>query len=938
LRRGRATEFQLLGAVRAGSDGQVVPLGAPKQRALLAELLLHAGEVLSRDHLVDALWGERPPSSAHNTLQVYVHGLRRALGPDRIETHGSGYRVRLEPGELDAARFEQLLASAERSLAGGDPGGAVEDVERALALWTGSPLADIADQPVARVQAPRLEELRLRALEVRADARLELEKGAILVPELEALLAEHPYRERLRAQLALALYRAGRQADALETIREARRRLVDDLGVEPGPELQELERAVLRHDPALTLPAREAPARLRDLPVPPTPLIGRRLEIAAVEALLRREECRLVTLTGPGGTGKTRLALAAASALAPELRDGAAFVDLSQIHERQLVLPTIALALELGEEDLISELRRRSLLLVLDNLEQLGDETGPVAELLAGAPRLRVLATSRTPLRLSGEREYPVPPLPVPASGAAPEELAANEAVQLFVARAQAVDPSFALTAGTSESVAAICRRLDGLPLALELAAARVRSLTPAALEQRLRRALQLLVAGARDVPPRQRTLRATLDWSHDLLGEPERRLFAHLAVFSGGFLLDDLEAIAGEECALELAGLVDASLVRRRDDRFHLLETVREYAVERLSALGAGPAYRRRHALHYVARAEAAAEKMSTAEEPAAYAFFDAEQENLWAALEWAAEACDLDVELRLACAQRWYWHVRGRLEEGRLVFERLQAATEGADPGLRASALVRGGLFPYRQGDMAAARDCFEEALALYRQLDDSDGVARSIAELGAVAVGEGDLERADALYREAIPLFQQLGQPARVATSLSNLAAIASRRSELDDAIDYGLRAIALQRELGDTDGLAISLINTAGAQLERGDLSRAEAPLSEGLSIACSIGFREVTAYGLAAGARLMLARGELQHSVRLLRAAGALFDALGITLTGDERESYDATRAKLCEELGGAQVDELMAGRDDASPEQLAGELTAALSRGGTDDE
>jgi predicted ATPase/DNA-binding SARP family transcriptional activator len=924
--------------VRAVSGGQVVPLGAPKQRALLAELLLHAGGVLSRDHLVDALWGGRPPSSAHNTLQVYVHGLRRVLGAERIETHGSGYRVHLEPGELDAIRFEQLLGAAERSLAAGDPGAAVEDVERALGLWTGSPLADIADQPVARVQAPRLEELRLRALEVRADARLELEESATLVPELEALVGEHPYRERLRVQLALALYRSGRQADALEAIREARRRLIDDLGVEPGPQLQELERAVLRQEPALTPAGREAQAPYPHLPVPPTPLVGRRLEIAAVEALLRREECRLVTLTGPGGTGKTRLALAAASALAPELRDGAVFVDLSQIHERQLVLPTIALALGLGEEDVLAELRGRSLLLVLDNLEQLGDDTGPIAELLAGAPRLRVLATSRTPLRLSGEHEYPVPPLPVPTRGAAGDELAANEAVQLFVARARAVDPSFALTAATGESVAAICRRLDGLPLALELAAARVRSLTPAALEQRLRHALRLLVAGARDMPPRQRTLRATLDWSHDLLGEPERRLFARLAVFSGGFHLDDLDAIAGGECAIELAGLVDASLVRRRGDRFHLLETVREYAVERLSALGSEPEHRRRHALHYLERAEAAADKMSTAEEALTYAFFDAEQENLWAALEWAADASDLDVELRLACAQRWYWHIRGRLQEGRLVFERLQAATEDAAPELRASALVRGGLFPYRQGDMAAARACFEEALALYRQLDDPDGVARSIAELGAVAVGEGDLERADELYREAIPLFQQLGQPMRIATSLSNLAAIASRRHELDDAIDYGLRAIALQRELGDTDGLAIALINTAGAQLERGDPARAAGPLAEGLSIACSIGFREVTAYGLAAGARLLLARGELEGSVRLLRAATGLFEALGITLTGDERESYDATHETLREALGPARVDELMADGDDASPEQLAGELAASLSGSGTDDE
>ncbi len=466
------TEFRLLGPVQALAGGEPVPLGGPKQRAVLAELLLHPGGVVTRERLVDAVWGEEPPESAKTSLQVYVHGLRRAVGADRIETHGDGYRVRVDPEELDLSRFERLVAGAERALAEGRPGQAEADLAAASGLWHGPALADLTDQPVARTAAGRLEELRLRAIELRNDARLALGEHGALLPELDALVAEHPFRERLREQQILALYRAGRQADALEAYRTARAALVDELGVEPGPALQELERAILRQDAALAAAA-PTPGRRARLPVPANPLIGRRLEVAAVEALLRNDAGRLVTLTGVGGTGKTRLALAVAEALASELRDGAVFVDLSAIRSGELVLPTVAQALELGDtEDVPTALRDRSLLLVLDNLEQLDDAAGPVRALLEAAPRLRVLATSRTPLRISAEREYPVPPLPVPATGGF-EALVANDAVRLFAIRAQSVDPEFALTDSNVDDVARICRRLDGLPLAIELAAAR---------------------------------------------------------------------------------------------------------------------------------------------------------------------------------------------------------------------------------------------------------------------------------------------------------------------------------------------------------------------------------------------------------------------------------------------------------------------------------
>ena len=920
--------FRVLGPLEVERAGEPVRVGGRRERALLAYLLLNRERAVERDALVDALWGEEAPATAANALQVAVHGLRKALGRERVVTHGTSYGIALDPGELDLERFETLV----RQAASEPPGGAARTLRDALSLHRGSLLADLEATGFVAAERRRAEELRLSALEQRVEADLALGRDADVVGELEALVAANPYRERLRAQLMLALYRSGRQADALEEYAHARAALAGDLGLEPSAELRDLQAAMLRQDPALTAPAGDAP--MSRLPQPLGKLVGRQLELAAVEALVRTAGARLVTLTGPGGTGKTRLALAAAHEVLDDFPGGVHFVDLSPIGDDALVLPTAARSLGVrdSEADALAErldaaLAGRETLLVLDNCEHVLEAAPELAALLARVPSLRVLATSREPLRVRGEREFRVPPLQLPAAVAHDlAELRSTESVALFLERARAAQPRLELTAENAAAIVGICRALDGLPLALELAAARVQLLSPATLLERLSDRLAVLTDGDRDLPDRQRTLRATLDWSYRLLTPDERALLARLSVFAGGWTLAAAEEVADADLGT-LGSLAQKSLVRsdvgaNGEARFSMLETVREYARERLLESGAVESARERHGEHFARVAERLEPDLHTA-----HALDEAEREhdNVRAALEHALSSGDAALALRL-CAFARFWYVRGYTGEGRAWIERALSQDTGP-PARRARALYWAATLAWTSGDQEHAIARARESLELARAERDAVAELHALTALGLAQLGLGDLAASRGFHAESLELARAAGRERNVALSLSNIADIDFELGAHAEAEALARESLEIHRRLGDREGTGVALLIVAACMLETGRGDEAVPLVAESVRCFHAVDFKDFVASSLVALARATCST-DARGAARLLGAARALRAPLGPAQFPWEQQWFESTWARVAEAVGEREAEaEMQAGA--ASPDRAIDESLAA---------
>ena len=881
-------DFRILGPLEVDCEGRALPLGGRQQRELLALLLLHANEVVPVDEIIDELWPEAPPPSATKSIHALVSRLRRVLeGPSVTQNDGEGengalltrahgYLLRVALGELDLHHFESLLREGRDALAAGEADVAARTLREALAVWRGPPLAEFDSFAVAEIA--RLNELRLTALELRIEADLAAGRSTELVAELEALIAAQPLRERLRGQLMLALYRADRQAEALQVYHDTRRLLVDELGIEPSPALRELEKAILSQDSGLAVPA-PAERGPTNLPSPPTPLIGRERELA--ELLELTSQARLVTLTGVGGTGKTRLALEAAAKLVEAYPDGVWWVPLAALRDPELVEPTIAQTLA-AKDGLAEHLRGKRTLLLLDNFEQLVEAAARLSELLADTEQVTILVTSREPLHLGAEHQYPVPPLP--------EE----EAVELFTARARQLTPGFEPT----ETVAEICRRLDGIPLAIELAAARIKVLAPAALLERLEHPLSVLTGGNRDAPDRQRTLAATIAWSYELLSEREQALLRRLAVFAGDFTLEAAE----EVCAADLDSLhslVDKSVVDRRGDRFAMLETIREYALERLEASGEMDGIRRRHFDFFLALAEEARKDLARDQGAALWLpRLELEHDNCRAALRWARDLDEPRLELQLAAALLIFWHSRGHLDEGRSRIAEALARDPGAPAELRWRALRSATMMAHNQGDPDAARAFAQEAVAGHRATGDARGLAQAISLLGMVAASERKHREARALYEESKAMREKLGDEVQLQHSLHNLGLLALDQGQYDEARRQIEAALAIARRHRQEGRLANGLSGLGYVAIGQSRHAEARKLFEQSLRMSVEPGWKDFVDYCLVGLASVSAATQDLERAARLLGAAEALSDEINLRL----EPPVESTRARTAHEL------------------------------------
>jgi len=900
-------DLRLLGDMQVRLGGTVIAVVPGRQRLLLARLAFAEGRFVQVAQLIDDLWEDRPPDSAANALQVYVSALRKLLGPAAVRTRGRSYALD-DAAVIDVVQFRQEITAGLSAASAADGVAASRWLGRGLSRWTGHPVQDLDDVGFVSAARAGLTDLYLSGMEAWAGVRTGRGAAGEAIPDLRKLAGQYPFREGIHTQLILALAASGRQVEALAAYDRIRVELAEEFGVDPGDGLQAAHAAVLRNE--LPVPPPEPPAGApvphfpSNLPVALTSFVGRESE--AAEILESLAGTRLLTLTGPGGCGKTRLAINVAEAVRERYRDGIWLIELAPRTDLEGVRQAVALALGVRETSaeasagaLTGHLRDRDLLLILDNCEHLAWACAEFSvSTLASCPGVRILATSRLPLGVPGEIEWAVPPLRVPDLLHLPpfSLLGDYGSVRLFVERASAVLAGFSLTESNAEAVAAICARLAGIPLALELAAARVRVLSVTQIAARLDGQLALLTDTARHGPARQRTLRDTMDWSYDLLTSREQALFARLSVFAGSFSLEAAEEMAGQDGdGLDVfSRLVVHSLVAVERDvestRYRLLEPLRHYAAEHLAGRNESGDVRAWHAAYYLRLAEEAAESLDGGSGQAAwFHLLELERDNLRVAVRELGERADMPGLARLVSALWRFFLVQGSLREGRRLLQQALADPSVAG-GIRARALRSCGVFAQELGDYEQAGECYVESLDLFRSADADQDAAGVLANLGLLAANQSQFARAVQLMQESLQVRRAMNDVLGIALSLDNLGTLALEQGNLPSAREFLEESLEMFRQGRDMVGESVALNNLSRVAMRQGDLDEAAQLYRKGLELNRELADQWSTSYCLQGLAQVAASRTQMAEAASLLSAAAMLRERTGEVLSpADEAE-------------------------------------------------